>query len=72
MTPSSFQNDKDEVPEDEFDRWQEDTHPNDGAVDDPFQYWSLRQEEYPRISRMAIEIPSVPPMSTEVLTYSNL
>jgi hypothetical protein len=64
-TPSSLQDNKDEVPEDEFDRWQEDTHPNDGAVDDPFQYWSLRQEEYPRISRMAIEILSVPPMSTE-------
>ena len=64
-TPSPLQADKDEPPEDEFDRWQQHTHPNDGAVDDPFQYWYLRQEEYPRLSRMAIEILSVPPMSSE-------
>lgn len=64
-TPSPLQADKDEAPEDEFDRWQQDTHPNDGAVDDPFQYWSLRQEEYPCLSRMAIEILSVPPMPSE-------
>ena len=62
---SSLQCNIDEVPEDEFDRWQQDTHPNDEAVDDPFQYWSLRQEEYPRLSRMAVDILSVPPMSSK-------
>ena len=64
-TPLPLQADEDEISQDEFDRWQQDTHPNDGSVDDPFQYWSLRQGEYPHLSRMAIEILSVPPMSSE-------
>ncbi|KAK5996238.1 Putative AC transposase-like protein [Cladobotryum mycophilum] len=62
---SQLDADEDDAPEDEFDRWLLDTHPNDSKVSDPFEYWMLKQEEYPHLSRMAIDILSVPPMSAE-------
>jgi len=36
-----------------------------GVVDDPIQYWLLRRRQYPRLSRMAIDLFSIPAMSLE-------
>lgn len=30
-------------------------------VDDPIQWWVARKDEYPRLTRMALEILSIPP-----------
>jgi len=34
-------------------------------VDDPIQWWLARKDEYPRLTRMALEILSIPPCATE-------
>lgn len=34
-------------------------------VDDPIQWWLARKGEYPRLTRMALEILSIPPCATE-------
>ncbi|KAG7404035.1 putative AC transposase [Fusarium oxysporum f. sp. rapae] len=39
--------------------------PGDCLVDNPIQYWLLRRRQYPRLSRMAIDLFSVPAMSSK-------
>ncbi len=34
-------------------------------VSDPVQYWWERRDDYPRLSRMALDVLSIPPMSAE-------
>ncbi len=50
---------------DEYAEWGATTDPGDCLVDDPIQYWLLRRRQYPRLSRMAIDLFSVPAMSSE-------
>ncbi|KAJ3454851.1 hypothetical protein MRS44_013451 [Fusarium solani] len=38
---------------------------NDPLVTDPIQHWWERRKDYPRLSRMALDLLSVPPMSAE-------
>jgi hypothetical protein len=50
---------------DEYAEWVATTDPGDCLVEDPIQYWLLRRRQYPRLSRMAIDLFSVPAMSSE-------
>jgi hypothetical protein len=50
---------------DEYAEWAASTDPGDCLVDDPIQYWLLRRRQYPRLSRMAIDLFSIPAMSSE-------
>ncbi|KAL6402752.1 hypothetical protein AUP68_14088 [Ilyonectria robusta] len=50
---------------DEYAEWVATTDPGDCLVDDPIQYWLLRRRQYPRLSRMAIDLFSVQAMSSE-------
>ncbi|KAG7416622.1 putative AC9 transposase [Fusarium oxysporum f. sp. raphani] len=50
---------------DEYAEWVATTDPGDCLVDDPIQYWLLRRRQYLRLSRMAIDLFSVPAMSSE-------
>jgi hypothetical protein len=34
-------------------------------VEDPIQYWASKRREYPRLSRMALDVLTVPAMSAE-------
>ena len=51
---------------DEYAHWQATRFPSDSAVDDPIQYWRDRADQYPRLSRMALDVMTVPAMSAEV------
>ena len=55
----------DDLPADEYERWQLDTAKTDADVDDPLQYWYHKRSDYPRLAQMAIEVLSVQPMSAE-------
>jgi len=51
---------------DEYDRWLSSADAeNDPLVTNPFQYWWQRRKDYPRLSRMALDLLSIPPMSAE-------
>ncbi|OWT42267.1 restless-like transposase [Pochonia chlamydosporia 170] len=50
---------------DEYSRWQSDVSIADGDVTNPVQYWISKQSEYPRLSRMALDVMTVPAMSAE-------
>ncbi|KAJ3453198.1 hypothetical protein MRS44_018853 [Fusarium solani] len=50
---------------DEYAEWLSTSDPGDCSVDNPIQYWLLRRRQYPRLSRMAIDLFSVPAMSSE-------
>ncbi|OAQ60846.1 transposase-like protein [Purpureocillium lilacinum] len=50
---------------DEYAEWVASADPGDCLVDDPIQYWLLRRRQYPRLSRMAIDLFSIPAMSSE-------
>lgn len=50
---------------DEYAEWVATTDPGVCLVDDPIQYWLLRRRQYPRLSRMAIDLFSVPAMPSE-------
>lgn len=38
---------------------------HDPLVSDPVQYWWERHDDYPRLSRMALDVLSIPPISAE-------
>ncbi|KAF6513037.1 hypothetical protein HZS61_007977 [Fusarium oxysporum f. sp. conglutinans] len=51
---------------DEYDHWLSSPDAkSDPLVTDPIQYWWERRKDYPRLSRMALDLLSVPPMSAE-------
>jgi len=50
---------------DEYTEWVATNDPGDCLVDNPIQYWLLRRRQYPRLSRMAIDLFSIPAMSSE-------
>ena len=50
---------------DEYEQWQRDINESDALVTDPYEYWHRRQLQYPRLSRMALDMLTVPPMSAE-------
>ena len=50
---------------DEYAEWVATTDPGDCLVDDPIRYWLLRTRQFPRLSRMAIDLFSIPAMSSE-------
>ncbi|OAA63224.1 transposase [Akanthomyces lecanii RCEF 1005] len=51
---------------DEYDQWLSSPDPkHDLLVSDPVQYWWERRQDYPRLSRMALDLLSIPPMSAE-------
>ncbi|KAJ2971919.1 hypothetical protein NQ176_g7453 [Zarea fungicola] len=51
---------------DEYNDWFRDVHKSDEKVLDPISYWCERREEYPRLSRMALDVLSTLPMSADV------
>src|SRR5438477_7916145 len=51
---------------DEYAHWQATRLATDSAVDDPIQYCKDRVDLYPRLSRMALDVMTVPAMSAEV------
>jgi hypothetical protein len=50
---------------DEYAEWLSISDPGDCLVDNPIQYWLLRRRQYPNLSRMAIDLFSIPAMSSE-------
>ena len=50
---------------DEYAEWVGSTDPGHCLVENPIQYWLLRRRQYPRLSRMAIDLFSIPAMSSE-------
>ena len=50
---------------DEYEQWQRDINDSDALVTDPYEYWHTRRLKYPRLSRMALDLLTVPPMSAE-------
>lgn len=54
----------DDSEDDELDRWLRLADPVEKDCD-PFLYWFKKRFEYPRLTRMAIDILSVPPMAAE-------
>jgi hypothetical protein len=51
---------------DEYDHWLSNPDAkNDPLITNPFQYWWERRNDYPRLSRMALDLLSIPPMSAE-------
>ncbi|KAG7423162.1 hypothetical protein Forpi1262_v015728 [Fusarium oxysporum f. sp. raphani] len=50
---------------DEYEQWQRDIEDSDASVTDPYEYWHKRRLKYPRLSRMALDLLTVPPMSAE-------
>ena len=61
---SPFGTEPEDIPTDEYDRWQLDKS-TECDIDDPLQYWYQKRSEYPRLAQMAAEILSVQPMSAE-------
>ncbi|OAQ57863.1 restless-like transposase [Pochonia chlamydosporia 170] len=62
---SSLENSQN-VDHDEYDHWLSSPDvKNDPLVTDVVQYWWGRRKDYPRLSRMALDLLSVPPMSAE-------
>jgi hypothetical protein len=51
--------------DDEYARWQSYVRPGDPDVRDPIAYWISNQDEYPKLSRMALDVMTVPAMSAE-------
>jgi hypothetical protein len=50
---------------DEYDRWLLDVSVNDKEVTDPLEYWRSKAKDYPRLSKMALDVMTVPAMSAE-------
>ena len=50
---------------DEYTRWQANTSSSERHITDPIEYWVLKRFEYPRLSRMALDVMTVPTMSSE-------
>jgi hypothetical protein len=50
---------------DEYEQWQRGIEDADASVTDPYEYWHIRRLKYPRLSRMALDLLTVPPMSAE-------
>lgn len=50
---------------DEYEKWQRDIDSSDALVMDPYEYWHKRRFKYPKLSRMALDLLTVPPMSAE-------
>lgn len=51
---------------DEYDHWLSHPDPkNDALVTDPVRYWWAKRDLYPKLSRMALDLLSIPPMSAE-------
>lgn len=50
---------------DEYDQWQCNIDDSDALVIDPYEYWHTRRLKYPKLSRMALDLLTVAPMSAE-------
>lgn len=50
---------------DEYDQWQRNVDDSDALVTDPYEYWHAGRLKYPRLSRMALDLLTVAPMSAE-------
>ncbi|PWI64602.1 hypothetical protein PCL_09496 [Purpureocillium lilacinum] len=51
---------------DEYDHWLSNPDPkNDPLVTDPLRYWWEKRNDYPRLSRMALDLLPIPPISAE-------
>ncbi|KJZ69950.1 hypothetical protein HIM_10658 [Hirsutella minnesotensis 3608] len=50
---------------DEYAEWLMALEPGDCLVENPIEYWLLRRRQYPRLSRMALDLFSIPAMSSE-------
>jgi hypothetical protein len=54
------------IARDEYAEWVGTSDPGDCLVDNPIQYWLLRRQQYPRLSRMGLDLFSIPAMSSEL------
>lgn len=50
---------------DEYECWQSDMKATDGGITGSHQYWITRAKDYLRLSRMALDVMTVPAMSAE-------
>ena len=51
---------------DEYDQWLSNPDPNrDPIASDPLRYWWKRRNDYPRLSRLALDLLSIPTMSAD-------
>jgi hypothetical protein len=50
---------------DEYAHWQANEQPTDEGIKDSIDYWISKRVEYPRLSRMALDVLTVPAMSAE-------
>jgi hypothetical protein len=62
---STIDKDIEDLPDDEYERWQRLITATDTGVFNPLDYWYNKRFEYPRLAQMAAEILSIPPMSAD-------
>ena len=61
----SSANHEEEILVDELERWLSTKQDVYTKHDNPLDYWSAKQFEYPRVARMAIDVLSIPAMAAE-------
>jgi hypothetical protein len=62
---SPFVPDLNDLPDDEYERWQQLTDTTDIEVENPLEYWYNKKYEYPQLAQMAVETLSISAMSAE-------
>jgi hypothetical protein len=65
IQPTTLQDDYNLHGIDEWASWQSHTRLGDSEVRDPIAYWLENEVKYPRLSRMALDVMTVPAMSAE-------
>lgn len=63
--PATQGDDSLELFEDEYQHWISNHESGDAQVRDPLDYWHQKRFKYPRLSRMALDFLTIPPMSAE-------
>lgn len=65
VAPTTEGDDSLEPFEDEYQHWISNHESGDAQVRDPLDYWHQKRFKYPRLSRMALDFLTIPPMSAE-------
>ena len=65
VAPTTEGDDSLEPFEDEYQHWISNHESSDGQVRDLLDYWHQKRFKYPRLSRMALDFLTIPPMSAE-------
>lgn len=48
-----------------YKQWQYNINNSNARITDPYKYWHTRQLKYPRLSRIALDLLTIPPISAE-------